>query len=50
MRVLTSLRVQKKAVHGANIALLHELCLKDPSTFNNFVRIDQQCCVELLSL
>lgn len=40
----------KKTVHGAHIALLHELCLEDRSTFSNFVRMDQQCFAVSLGL
>lgn len=36
----------KITVHGAHIALLHELCLEDRSTLSNFVRMDQQYFAE----
>lgn len=40
----------KITVHGAHIALLHELCLEDRSTLSNFVRMDQQYFAESLGL
>lgn len=49
-RVWTGLRVQRRTVHGAHIALMHGLYLEDPSTIDSLVRIDKHCFAELLSM
>lgn len=47
--VWTRLWVQKRAVHGAHNAQLHELYPEDHSAFKKFVGMDKQCFVELLN-